>query len=565
MNQTFSVGLFDELEALYPDSVGGAEQYRVAAAKGTVAGVHMLFTGLTPGLPVAVEVEGPHTAFKLFEMVPVPVEVNTGAKQRSAYLHDDVNDTLIRKAPFYIYEALKPIYNMIMPAGVSAAAAFKTPVEFVKEVSSAEWTFTITHAGEAKKLHFTVDQYPCAVPPPSEQPHEYVNWISFANIARYHGLSMDTPAYDRMLMKYLRAAVYSRQNVLCIPLEAMFAWKDGEPVLQAQKLTKLIGMAEKAGIRLFEGSAFCGRSEGLADDDDFFRSLDLDKMESPDEIAQAFREVAFDKFDNGTGARVSLTGELLPGEAGEKTLRKMATALYAYLSAHDLVDRWNQCLLDEPNDALAPVYHLMSSIVKPCMPGVKILEPVLPTHAVKGALDIWCPSADVYENDRAFYDEQVKNGDELYVYTCLTPGGNYMNRMLDMQRIRQTLLFWVPAIYPNVKGFLHWGLNQYLDDGDPFARSCVMFSERVLEFHPKRAMFLPAGDFCILYPGYNEPWITTRSEAHRLGMEDLCLLKKLPQAEAEQIARKLVQGYGSYDKSIENYRKVKRELLEKSL
>ena len=40
MADGFHAGLFDELEALYPDSSGGAAQYGVAAAKGTVAGVH---------------------------------------------------------------------------------------------------------------------------------------------------------------------------------------------------------------------------------------------------------------------------------------------------------------------------------------------------------------------------------------------------------------------------------------------------------------------------------------------------------------------------------------------
>ena len=58
MADGFHAGLFDELEALYPDSSGGAAQYGVAAAKGTVAGVHILLTGLTPGQPVSIEVPG---------------------------------------------------------------------------------------------------------------------------------------------------------------------------------------------------------------------------------------------------------------------------------------------------------------------------------------------------------------------------------------------------------------------------------------------------------------------------------------------------------------------------
>lgn len=48
--------------------------------------MNILLDGLTPGIPVSVEVEGENTAYKLFRMIPVPVEVNTGAKQRTEYL-----------------------------------------------------------------------------------------------------------------------------------------------------------------------------------------------------------------------------------------------------------------------------------------------------------------------------------------------------------------------------------------------------------------------------------------------------------------------------------------------
>lgn len=262
MADGFHAGLFDELEALYPDSSGGAAQYGVAAAKGTVAGVHILLTGLTPGQPVSIEVSGPHTAFKLFELVPVPVEVNTGARLRTAYLHDDVNETLIRKAPFYIYEALKPLYNLLLPTGPAAALAFKTPIECCKARQAVEWRFTIAHAGEVRDLRFVVEQFPCRVPPASEHTHQYVNWISYANIAKWHNAPIGTPAYEAMLRKYLRAAVFSRQNILPIPLGSLFEREAGQPVLRTERLIRLIRLGEEVGLRLFEGSAFCSRSAG---------------------------------------------------------------------------------------------------------------------------------------------------------------------------------------------------------------------------------------------------------------------------------------------------------------
>lgn len=85
--QTFEASLFDELTPIYPDTnpAEGFSSYRVAGANGTYAGVHIVLRGLTPGIPVCVEVQGPHGSYKLFELRALPVEVNTGAKQRTEY------------------------------------------------------------------------------------------------------------------------------------------------------------------------------------------------------------------------------------------------------------------------------------------------------------------------------------------------------------------------------------------------------------------------------------------------------------------------------------------------
>lgn len=558
----FEAKLFDELEALYPDSTqsGGVEQYQVAACNGTYAGVQILLTGLTPGLPVTIEVTGPNRAFKLFELIPVPVEVNTGARQRSAYLHDDVNDTVIRKAPFYVYEALNPIYNLILPNTVTAALKFSTAIEYVREKGLAEWQFTITHNHQEEKLQLTVCQYPCTVPKCGLDTHQYVNWISYANVAKYHHLEEGTPAYSKMLEKYLRAAVFSRQNMINVPLGLCLKMKDGEPWLDEEKLLYYIRIAKTAGIVYFQGDAFCSRSASLSDDDQFYNSLDHEHMTHPEEIVTAFRNKAFDFFDHVPTAITNLDHKLVPGP-GEDTLRKEAKLVNEFVLKHGLKDVWFQCCLDEPNDALADTYRLITRIVHEEMPGIPILEPVLPTHQLENTADILCPSADIYEQEQDYYDGLVEKGARLYVYTCLTPGGAYCNRMLDMQRLRQVWLGWAPALYTNVEGFLHWGLNQYPNGDDPYHRSAVMFSEQVLEFHPKLPMFLPAGDFCILYPGYNQPLITTRSEAQRIGLEDQYFLKKLPDAKA--FMQPVFRGYADYSVDIASYREVKEKLYQR--
>lgn len=102
----FEAVLFDELMPLYPDTdvKTGSRLHKIAAASGTYAGVHILMDGLTPGKCVTVEVippvrkgmatgEGeasvgqnePDYRFKLFELLPLPVEVNTGTLTRTEW------------------------------------------------------------------------------------------------------------------------------------------------------------------------------------------------------------------------------------------------------------------------------------------------------------------------------------------------------------------------------------------------------------------------------------------------------------------------------------------------
>ena len=125
-------------------------------------------------------------------------------------------------------------------------------------------------------------------------------------------------------------------------------------------------------------------------------------------------------------------------------------------------------------------------------------------------------------------------------------------------------LGWAPALYSSIEGFLHWGANHTLGH-DPQKRQAAMFTEQVMEYHPKYANFLPAGDPAIFYPGHETPLSSVRSEAHRIGYEDLCLLQALAKKDAEKAAnlvKRVFRGYADFEKSVEAYRRVKRDLLE---
>jgi hypothetical protein len=108
----------------------------------------------------------------------------------------------------------------------------------------------------------------------------------------------------------------------------------------------------------------------------------------------------------------------------------------------------------------------------------------------------------------------------------------------------------------NLDGFLHWGLNHYRPQQNPFTQSVVKHGEH---------NSLPAGDTHIVYPGADGPWSSLRLEAQREGFEDYELLRQLrgsnPQ-HAETIIRQVIRGFDDYTKDVATFRAARKALLE---
>jgi hypothetical protein len=210
------------------------------------------------------------------------------------------------------------------------------------------------------------------------------------------------------------------------------------------------------------------------------------------------------------------------------------------------------------------VYRRICQIVKAAMPGVPIMEPNLDFENLEGTMDVWCPSLDQYERHLDFYQGRVAAGERIWVYTCLTPAANYLNRLLDMERLRAVWIGWAPILYPEIEGYLHWGGNSD-QFGDPFRRQAGSFFENGLEFHPKHAMFLPAGDSILFFPGHEGPMVSTRSEAHRIGLEDLHLLTLLREKAPEKVlplVHTVFRRFDDFEKDVSVYRGVRQRILE---
>jgi len=179
-------------------------------------------------------------------------------------------------------------------------------------------------------------------------------------------------------------------------------------------------------------------------------------------------------------------------------------------------------------------------------------------EALGNSIDIWCPIINDFQENEEFFRSREKLGEQILVYTCLVPGGKWLNRTLDMEKIRQVYFGWGGSKY-NTLGYLHWGLNQY--KANPFDQSVVK--------HPSPAAsannFLPAGDTHIIYPGKDGPLSSLRFESHRIGSEDyeiLEILKKKKPKKHKKLVGKVFSDYQTYSLNIKKYYRVKKRILK---
>lgn len=228
---------------------------------------------------------------------------------------------------------------------------------------------------------------------------------------------------------------------------------------------------------------------------------------------------------------------------GNDLLALTCRQLMEEIKANGWEKRWIQHVTDEPIPENAQDYRVLTGMVRKYMPGIPTIDAVMDTN-LAGSVDIWVPKVHEYQQQREFYEAQRKNGDRIWVYTCLHPGGKWLNRTMDFEPLRPLLIGWACAKF-GIDGFLHWGLNQWNED--PFT---VGNQKHGGEGDERR---LPAGDTHIAYDGdlATGPWPSQRMEAHRIGLEDLELWRALQRKDAalaEELMAAVCRGFDDYTK-----------------
>jgi hypothetical protein len=528
-NAQFEAGLLNTLEAVYPDSnnVKLKNTFTTNIAKNTAAEVHILVKSEIGNL-ISFSTQSKNISnVNLSVIEPVPVEQNTGIDSRTEQFLGVLNPHVIRRAPFDVFEIIYPLeerriktkYRYSLIRLTIDPENFKSNKDYVINISISDKLKNL------KKLKFKIKVHPVLIPDLIDSNFFYTNWFNMQKMEEKHDLKRWSKKWYKMLDKYAQIMAKGRQNCIIIPKE-LISLKNNKIILDEKKMISFIEIFKKHGFTYFESPHLLGRGEN-------------DNWGNP-ELITSLRKKGYYSSE------------------GKKEIDTIIHKIKKFTLKYNLKNQWLQHISDEPTNINAKCYQDAAKQIKSIYPEIKIMEATNAKESLSGSIDLWCPLINDFQENEEFFRNREKEGEKILIYTCLVPGGKWLNRTLDMERIRQVYFGWAGSKY-NTFGYLHWGLNQY--KANPFTQSVVK--------HPSPAAssnnYLPAGDTHIIYPGKNGPLSSLRFESQRLGIEDyeiLEILKSINPSKHSRFIKKLFINYTDYSLSINKYMRIKRRVLK---
>ena len=522
------VGFSNVLDAVYPDvnKTKFPKSYTVNTAVNTTVDVNLIVYSNLNSI-IEVNYQSPTiNKVDLSEVLAVPVEQNTGLDSRTEQFKGLINPHVIRRAPFEIFEVIKPLNSKsIITKTNYSLINIKIPIDKDLVVKNHKVDFKILINSIQYNLKLKINIYDALIPNLDSSNFFYTNWFNLSKMEEYHNLTRWSSKWYIMLDKYAKMMASGRQNCVKIPGE-LINLKDGEIFLDEEKMISFVNVFLKYGFKYFESPHLLGRGKN-------------DDWGNP-ELITKLRNVGYYTYE------------------GKNEIEIVTKKIKKFTEKYNLTKQWLQHIADEPTSVNAKCYSDVSMQIKTIYPEIKIMEATNTRESLGNAIDIWCPIINDFQENEDFFRSREKLGEKVLVYTCLVPGGKWLNRTLDMEKIRQVYFGWGGSKY-NTMGYLHWGLNQY--KADPFNQSVIKHPSPIAG--PNN--FLPAGDTHVIYPGEEGTLSSLRFEAHRIGCEDYELLEMLKKIDFDfhkKIIDKIFTNYTSYSTSLKKYKRIKKRLLK---
>lgn len=422
-----------------------------------------------------------------------------------------------RKAPFFVNDCLIPVKGDVSAENGTATfyIAIKIP-SFAPDTFSG--AFVVRWEDGELPIPVTVEAAHASMPP--ERLDIAMGWSAHAAM-KYHKAE-GREDYLTIEKNYLKALRRQHQTHLFLP-PPRERFMDGKWEFDFTFFNGYVERALEAGFRAFH-------IEGVG-----------------------FR-LAWDKpyiYHRGI--------DLLSWE-GYTYLEQYLSALKQNLSEQGWLDRDLFCLgvCDEPNDENSMTFRALVSAIRKLFPEIKLYD-ATSGAPIYGTLDVWVPRSDEYEKIPHVFDHYKEKGDKVWHYVCLFPReGGYINRFMDIPLLATRYLFWGNYKY-RLSGYLHWTVNDYQSDIDPFLKSCPRHVNAGSE------SILPPGDDKLLYPGENlEPYISMRLENHRESAEEYAMLSVIADSDpdlADEICNSVFRSFHEVEFDSDKFEAARRRLI----
>jgi hypothetical protein len=319
---------------------------------------------------------------------------------------------------------------------------------------------------------------------------------------------------------------YHQNMILVSPLDlAQIGFKDDKWSFDFAKFDKMVQTFVDAGmVGQIEGGHIGGRS------------------------GEPWNSAFIVRVPEMTGGAINFVSKPATDPAARRFYGQYLPALAAHLAERGWDKIYRQHLADEPIKDNAASYREIADMLHEFAPGMRVME-ATQTRELVGAVNTWVPILDHFHRDFDFLRERQKAGDEVWLYTCCGPTGNYANRFIELPLIKTRLLHWINFRY-SATGYLHWGFNYWNPSTSPFEETTFQW---------------PGGDSWIVYPKNGKLLSSIRLEAMRDGIADHELLSMLAERDptaAQKLAAEIILDFDRYDTDIAHFRAHRTQLLE---
>ena len=461
----------------------------------------------------------------MFVLKAVHVPRNTMKICQPARWNPRLADTVTRRAPFEVLDAMEPGQTVETRGNETVAFLLLWELKRSVKPGTHRQTFRIQASGDTQSLRASLTVHPAHLS--SRSRLKVTNWFRLDRaINPYPSVSLWSEAHWQMVKDGLHLLYRGGQNTILVP----FADNGGNLVdvtrrdghiyrFDFSRMDRFVELARSIGYRNFEGGHV---------------ALKKDKDHPDLQI----------RIPKPGGMH---HGPLMPAEtaSARRYLSQFFTALRDHLAERGWLRNWFQHVGDEPFRPVAESYCRTCDFIRSVWPDVTLTD-AASTHAAAMALDIPTPEIDYLEPFQDFYRRLAKGGKAFWLYVCCCPIGRWPNRFLDFHLNKGGLLPWFCFHY-GASGFLHWGANQWGEDRDVYRDPGFQ------------------GDGFILYPGAWGPIPSLRWLALRIGIEDHALLRDLEQYDpgsARRLCRRMIHGPEEFRFDVQSVRRTRRRLRQ---